>query len=355
MILYIPSSCSSLCFFWMINERNELQYMDTCGNLYTMVADNNALKLKNMVKINFGSSLKCNGGLVDEIFWEHNGTYLGKYILSFKYGSNYIRKIDYTQGTYTKYTIGELVKTKENESIVSLIDIDNKIVMLTQKHIYSFNDKFKLLDAIEVDSFLNRPGNDKATFFNIDPFWGTVVATSTHGVYFGYGKDSLFKKVSDIDLSHFNFVGGQGDSICYWWDGSVSTLAVLKNNILIEKHKYPGIFIVDRIVPYDKNSSLMVGQSRNYILDKNSLEIKDLFAGKDQFAINDKNKKLREVVRMGGFNAISIFPDRFYIISKSNGFYYLMFRGSHSLIREISPNRFTDIIYDSVRDFFLGI
>ncbi len=356
---YYTERNDTLLYDASISAHNGVFIIDTNNDLYTVEINNDIYKIniagdksfaRKVGKINILPPTKKNTDLMHDV-WFMMTCFSDHIFHTYNPYTKHIGIFDFRRKTFREVVLSELTGRKGSDDILMMCPKLNELVAVTKGHAFTFDADFHLEKAFNIDSNFTIPPEHKITYFLDDPFWGHIAATATNGFYTSYGADSVYQRITAFDLAYFNYVGSLNDSVCYWWNNSTNTLALIEKNKHIRYCKYD-IDNVARVIPYSQDTSLLMSQGNTYKLDKKSLKKTLLMNGLALDTIR-KGDIYFDMKYLGWFDAVSAGSDNYYAISKRDGFYNLHVKGGKAFFGFIDNDRYKGIVYDSLRDCFL--
>ncbi len=239
------------------------------------------------------------------------------------------------------------ISLNKDERINVLSLLKQNLCIVTDKHIYVYDTSLRLVRSRCNLTFLkNKKIASTIVSYLENPLWGENVATTGHGYYIYY-KQSAFKK-APYSLANYLFCGTAANSESYWWNKQNSTLSIIKDGKITSK-KYKALADINKIIPYDKEKSLILTNNSILYLDNKTKKISNLF---DYSNIFSKAKNWKSTVDES-------FKIHFYSIIKGieidNDFYCLLpnlfidykYDNSNLYTIALDKNKYKDLLYDT--------
>jgi two-component sensor histidine kinase len=104
--------------------------------------------------------------------------------------------------------------------------------------------------------------------YNSDDLWGQIVSTRNKGVYFSTTMANHFIAKKNLDLTDFKYIGGKTDDQCFWWSNKLNKLLKIAHDSVITSSIFQVEFDLNTIIPYAKDSFLLMGLD-NYLITTN--------------------------------------------------------------------------------------
>ncbi len=134
-------------------------------------------------------------------------------------------------------------------------------------HVFVIGKAPKYVRSFSIEKYLPpymvQEGN--MLLFIHDGFWGNIVCTNSNGLYLSSELNNKFKKENDIDLQHYEHMGGIPGVKDYWWNSAEHTLAVCDDKMKFSKINLSYVKNIYSIAHYSKDSFIIFGES-NYWL-----------------------------------------------------------------------------------------
>ncbi len=300
-------------------------------NIYLLRIRNGKINAEFLCGVRVRDSIKKTKDYIRDIVHSRMA-WFNHYLVSYNVNDTSIRVLDINTYTLKEIYLKELTHSKKNENLKMFHDENETMNAITHKHIYTFNNSLELLRSYAIDSIANIGKEDKISHFTEDAFWGKIIGTFNNGAYFIYNKDTIFKKISDFDLVNFQYVGNASDSVCFWWNDHTRTLARIENNkqILYKNMDLPGI---EKIVPYSKDSCLLLSRSKTAKLDIRSLNMTAFW-------------------ELEGSDAV-IVGNELYIVARSIGFFIINLQQFRPTNAPVDNELYHSVVYDPVRQVLM--
>lgn len=220
---------------------------------------------------------------------------------------------------------GKLTAVDVPESVHSVHGYNNYLYVTGDKSIHRFDTLLKNVTLFPISAVTNNgtiSGKD-ITHFIVDSLWGECLATKFQGVYLQppgephvifYGRE----------FGNYSFLGAGPDDNNYWLDNTSHLLAI-NNGTHTEALTKVKLQTAGSLIPYNKDSSMIVSIDNIYWLDH-------------------RNRELKKILRKSGFKGV-ILDGKAFVISQTNGFYCFEIAHPANSFRELDAERFHGIEY----------
>lgn len=317
-------------FIANIIDEHHLVTLDASGMVHALNVAGNEISAIQLGRVIMDTAYTDLVKLMREMNAARSFTF-DKYIISYSVNQDFLNVINTSNLIHKKISLSSLINNKTNEKI-SMVTLGPGVVnVITEQHIYKLNVDLNLTKQYTIDSFQQGMKGSQINYFIDDPFWGGIVATYNNGIYFR-NNNKYHWKAGLFDLTDFNFLGNVSAGESYWWSKSAKIFTRIKNHLdILSKHM--DLYNPAKIIPYSKDTSLLLSQLNIQKVDNKSLSLVDFRLGNN------------------GLDGIVTKDNILYAISKTAGFYRLSLDDS-PLHFTIENDRFNGMAYDSVRDAF---
>ena len=160
----------------------------------------------------------------------------------------------------------------------------NRLYIQARANLYVLNKDFEIIEKISLSELTGKTQsyNDVIAHIHPIPFWGTLIPTRTHGLYFNYGPEKNFAPVPALDLYDYKYVGNIADSLTYWWHYNTRTLMQISETGRVQKQQVPFLDDILEIRAYDRHRALVINRDRMqwfypaaFKVEKEILQMKD--------------------------------------------------------------------------------
>ncbi|MBS1774014.1 MAG: histidine kinase [Bacteroidetes bacterium] len=152
------------------------------------------------------------------------------------------------------------------EQIVTVFANPDKIIMPTNKAVYTFDEKLNRTGYIKIDEILKKNDIESSSFTSLfnDKLWGQYVVTNNAGIY--KIKDTSFFESSNF-MPNYKYIGRSSDDMIFWYNKSkkqISTSLSGKSfpvSEIVPSNYYNPIY---KIIPYNYNKSIVLSYAGVY-------------------------------------------------------------------------------------------
>ena|GEM_PF-654522 len=301
----------------------------------------------------------------------------------FRYGTlDFFKKIAYQRLLYFGHYIAlnyTFISEKNKENNVGILDLEKHIFYYLDSNIFKKNDNIhytyvykdhlyiigkntfykvdtnlNLVQAFNISSISNDSSlnSSNVSYLFDNKFWGNCLTTFEKGVYINYLKKNFFLK-NKFDLAGYKCVGEASDSITYWWNDKNENLIKITNCNISSEKRIPFLSKIKRVVPYNKERSLLIADENLFYFNNNSNEITSFFRDinlyiDSNFDYPNPSEKFYKTNYISGTDAIVKTPNDIYILFTGQGICDFILNGSRLFVNHLDRERYKELIYDSI-------
>lgn len=115
--------------------------------------------------------------------------------------------------------------------------------------------------------------------YDEDPLWGQLLSTQAKGIYIINRQLRPFEPADIQALDGFSFIGGNGDSIGYWWNEAAHELLALGRQGVLSRWSFPAVRNVIKFIPLREHRPLLVCSQSAYLADLLTRRLQPVFPG----------------------------------------------------------------------------
>lgn len=219
---------------------------------------------------------------------------------------------------------------------------DNNIYVITADAITQFqvSDSIKHIRSYSISDLTNNSNLDGSQVTSLfkDSFWGNCICTHAQGLYINYNNERHFVKDSLLS-KRYKDVGALPDVADFWWDDQASTLLQIKNNDrkYIRFPRLKNANGISRVLHYSSDTFIVKGTGLNPMFLTANGQVGEISSRRISFS---SNAVLTDASRNS------------YIIDNFGFSLRRIFGKDTSAVITFDPDRYKDLVYDSLRKTF---
>lgn len=235
-----------------------------------------------------------------------------------------------------------------NDMIMYAYDMGDYFYICGAHNIYKLDGTLKVVKVIAANNLTGNRGLDNSAPFLLmeNDFWGVCLGTGS-GLYLNKLAENKFVAWNGEGLYDSKPVGCINDSVCYRWSNSRNLLIEKKGNAL-KYYKLDDVVDVKRIIPYDRNRSLLVDEHNVYWIRNDDKKTVNYFSSEIFAKKNFYSQRLIYPINAVAMSDSSLFG----VFRGDKRFNRFAVGDSTSLPESIMRYRYDDLVYDSLRKAF---
>lgn len=285
-------------------------------------------------KINYANEYEWNQDAVLKLLRLKNFNF-GRYIFAINDESDQFNLIDTKTHILYKKTLNSITHCSEKETILNINISGPNISIVTELKAYTIDTNLSLLSVVDLNSINGAPQNKKINYFRNDPFWGKLIGIQNKGLLLPTNSVKTLKKENPIELDNYLYLGKLSDSVGFWWNNTTQTIVKI-NNRLNANYSQITVHNATKIIPYKKDTALLLSNSGLYRLNTTTLEA-------ELFPISNRTQ---EIVNTSAYDGVLVDSNIIYSLSKGMGFYSFELKEQTGWSKKITDERFKGLQID---------
>jgi len=225
-----------------------------------------------------------------------------------------------------------------DENIYMLYLYEDKCHLTSNKHIYELTKDMHIRKKQTIDDLLasgQLHANDAILYIE-DSIWGKCLATNSNGLIFNYTQP-IFQNIDSVNFKGCRLVGTSSNLDQFWWNKYDREMIIQKSNGGTIHKKHPLLYDVFSIISYDSAKSIMIASNGGIEWIQNS------------------NGHIEPIFNKGYYSAgIVLSSDKILTASGGTGLNQIVLKADTAELTKLDENRYTHIVYDSVRKTFMA-
>lgn len=158
---------------------------------------------------------------------------------------------------------------------------DDTNIVFMARDLYLLDTAFRIAKKY---SYKELTGSDAAaddnsvSFLLFDGLWNNSVSTYNKGMFINFVTDKGMEPSRGAGLTGYICVGSTDSNTCWWWHRQSRTLISVDGQGRTTRGRYPELYDLLRILPYDKDRYLVYDKSHLYWLRRSDLSLKRIVA-----------------------------------------------------------------------------
>lgn len=330
-IVNVKSSTNRIWYFYLKNNGELVQDRFPANNkMYTYRFNGNIAQQINQIPFDFAFAQRRKTHYLRLVYYDNEILYAP--------GQDLIYTTDLN--TFQHDSI------QFHQAVDKIIYADRYLFVLTGNSIHTFDSSFTRLDSSSIAETTRGSVTSAGDMIYLldDRLWGKAVATMNNGLYIVPNRPSRFNKLPAFDAPGYKYIGYTNDTSGYWWNPNTGKMALVSYTGQIRYRTYPFRDQIRKIVPYNKEYSLLLFNLNVRLLSNKTGDLKELTVFRSEiknmnFIANASdaivNKDTVFGISSGGLRKGYIANDTFFIWP-------------------VYFDRCTGIVYDSLRNVILA-